>query len=244
MIVTIGSTYRQITCSLFIGTVLVIAGTVNAQSTTAKDSDIKSDESTKNAEQENDTDKKPKNTLDDLIRDLTGTKRGSAGATENPIDRLIRSMRDVQVEIEQRKTGKPTQKKQQDIVKQLEQLIKTAEQQRSSSQQARQSQQNKLRKPGNQQEKDQQDQKSQTGEAAGQNSKEEVKDSEERVGKAEKRAVDDAKQRVLVQEVWGHLPPTLRKKLLNVFSEKRLLKYDDLVRRYFESLTEKDSGRE
>ena len=42
----------------------------------------------------------------------------------------------------------------------------------------------------------------------------------------------------MVRDVWGHLPPALRRELLNVYQDKYLPKYDDLVRRYFESLAE------
>lgn len=57
-----------------------------------------------------------------------------------------------------------------------------------------------------------------------------------REGKAEKPE-DPLKERV-VKDVWGHLPPHLRDQLLNVYGEKYLPKYEDLVRRYYEVLAE------
>ncbi len=184
--------------------------------------------------------KKLKSKLDDeLLRNLTNSKDDADATAENQIEQLIRSMRDVQAKIEQQETGKPTQQQQQEIVEQIEDLIKAAEQSQSSSSRSQQSKQKKPRKP---RKKGQQSPKSKSGESAGQDNKKNPQNSEARVHKAKEKAISDAKQKVLIQEVWGHLPPTLRKKLLNVFSEKRLLKYDDLVRRYFESLTENNDG--
>ncbi len=44
----------------------------------------------------------------------------------------------------------------------------------------------------------------------------------------------------MLNEVWGHLPPSVRDKLLNLGSDKYLPKYEDLARRYFEALAEPD----
>jgi hypothetical protein len=43
-------------------------------------------------------------------------------------------------------------------------------------------------------------------------------------------------RRKLATSVWGHLPPRLRDKMAGAFSERFLPQYDDLVRRYYESL--------
>ena len=50
------------------------------------------------------------------------------------------------------------------------------------------------------------------------------------------------KQR-LAKDVWGHLPPQLRQELLNVYSEKYLPKYEDMVRRYYEALADESRTR-
>jgi hypothetical protein len=44
------------------------------------------------------------------------------------------------------------------------------------------------------------------------------------------------RRRNLATSVWGHLPPRLRDKMEGAFSERFLPQYDDLVRRYYESL--------
>jgi hypothetical protein len=53
---------------------------------------------------------------------------------------------------------------------------------------------------------------------------------------------DDPKER-LAKDVWGHLPPQLREQLLNVYTEKYLPKYEDLVRAYYEALAEQQRAR-
>jgi hypothetical protein len=66
--------------------------------------------------------------------------------------------------------------------------------------------------------------------------------SEQNLREARERAVAMARRRALVDEVWGHLPPAMRERLLNVGSEKLLPKYEDLIRRYYESLAEPDKS--
>ncbi len=62
----------------------------------------------------------------------------------------------------------------------------------------------------------------------------------------EKRDAESALniRRALINEVWGHLPPSVREKLLNVPSEKLLPQYDTLIRRYYESLAETTPGNQ
>lgn len=62
--------------------------------------------------------------------------------------------------------------------------------------------------------------------------------SEQNQREARERAAALARRRALVDEVWGHLPPAMRERLLNVQGEKLLPKYEDLIRRYYESLAE------
>lgn len=57
---------------------------------------------------------------------------------------------------------------------------------------------------------------------------------------ARERAAALARRRAMIDEVWGHLPPAMRERLLNVGSEKLLPKYEDLIRRYYEALAEPD----
>lgn len=67
--------------------------------------------------------------------------------------------------------------------------------------------------------------------------------SEQNLREARERATALARRRALVDEVWGHLPPTMRERLLNIQGEKLLPEYEDLIRRYYESLAEPDRKR-
>jgi len=51
-------------------------------------------------------------------------------------------------------------------------------------------------------------------------------------------------QQLYEKEVWGHLPPALRRELMNVYSEKYIPQYEELVRRYYESLAEGNRRRD
>lgn len=66
--------------------------------------------------------------------------------------------------------------------------------------------------------------------------------TEQNLRQARERAAAMARRRALVDEVWGHLPPAMRERLLNVGSEKLLPKYEELIRRYYEALAEPDRG--
>ncbi|TXT16539.1 MAG: Uncharacterized protein FD138_4738 [Planctomycetota bacterium] len=48
------------------------------------------------------------------------------------------------------------------------------------------------------------------------------------------------RQRQLREAVWGHLPPALREKMLNLPHDKTLPKYSEHIRRYYEALAEQD----
>ena len=52
-------------------------------------------------------------------------------------------------------------------------------------------------------------------------------------------AAKTERRRVLVQEVWGHLPPDLKRRLMSVSDEKPLPKYQRSVERYFRALAER-----
>jgi hypothetical protein len=64
--------------------------------------------------------------------------------------------------------------------------------------------------------------------------------TEQNLRQARERVAALARRRALIDEVWGHLPPAMRERLLNVGSEKLLPQYEDLIRRYYEALAEPD----
>tara|TARA_R110002072_G_scaffold302100_1_gene484002 strand:- start:204167 stop:204988 length:822 start_codon:yes stop_codon:yes gene_type:complete len=66
--------------------------------------------------------------------------------------------------------------------------------------------------------------------------------SEQNLRQAQERSAALARRRALIDEVWGHLPPAMRERLLNVGSEKLLPKYESLIRRYYEALAEPEKA--
>jgi hypothetical protein len=167
------------------------------------------------------------------------------------ITRAIEGMRTAQSKIEARDAGKATQEVQARVVKDLEELIRQLqEQQQTSSSSPKKKEQNKNQKQKQMiQSGKQQDPQNSTAQSkaeqqsGGQRSEEASRDSTERTEKGEPVAPDLAAPRKLAKDVWGHLPPALREELLNVYSEKYLPKYEDLVRRYYEALATKNKNR-
>jgi len=71
---------------------------------------------------------------------------------------------------------------------------------------------------------------------------EKARESSERQ-EARRSAADDDRRQKMIKDVWGHLPPHLREAMLNSFSEKYLPEYEELVKRYYEALAEKNRKR-
>jgi hypothetical protein len=68
--------------------------------------------------------------------------------------------------------------------------------------------------------------------------REQPEDSEERHGESRAaKARADRKLR-LESDVWGHLPPALREKLLNNYGERMLPQYEEFVRKFYDALSE------
>ncbi len=159
---------------------------------------------------------------------------------DDPLERVIKSMRVVHKRIEDRDTGRETRKIQDQIVKDLQVLIDLAKRQRPPRQ--RQNQPKPMpQQPSNQDKPNgppSEDKQSADTPTSKTNNQDAANESTERTDEAQKKKAELAQRRALGQEVWGHLPPNLREKMLNIFSEESLPKYKDLVRRYFESLGE------
>ena len=169
-------------------------------------------------------------------------------AASDPLEDTIGQMRTVQKRIETGDTGPQTRRLQQQIVENLERLIERAKQQLSQPNRPPQPPQpnqeptnsgerKKPEKPNNTQPSASGDQKKQDDNA---------KDSTDRLDKGLNHKAKLTHRRETAKAVWGHLPPALRKELLNVFSEKYLPQYEDLIRSYYEALAEqaqKQPGR-
>jgi hypothetical protein len=189
-----------------------------------------------------------KKSLDDeLLKKLLGDTPAAEKTDDDPLERAIQSMRSVQQKIADRQTGTTTRALQTEIVKDLEKLIEIAKQppppQPQPNQQPQDQQQKKegeqQPQPQQQTQGDQQKQQTDRNTKGEQPKKDdEPAESQERTDKAQLTEAELARRQMLVKEIWGHLPPNVREKLLNISSEKPLPKYEDLVRRYYEALAE------
>jgi hypothetical protein len=170
-------------------------------------------------------------------------------ADENLLERAIQNMRSVQRRISERDAGDQTRRLQSEISSDLEKLIELAKQQQRSPnpssasgdpQQAEQTQSQQ-----NQKEQRPQEQPAGSNDAGQRKSNDTDAETSENVQSKEGSVsvVELTRRRELLKEVWGHLPPVLRQEMMNVYSEKFLPKYDDLVRRYFEALAEEQQPR-
>lgn len=136
-------------------------------------------------------------------------------------------------------TGKPTQTVQQSAVDSLDELLKFWKQRAARQQSLARSGQNAPmsdKPPG--------ENSSTTTDGSG--GKPTGRDSTQARNSSDReRTGPDAegellRQRQLRESVWGHLPPALREKMLNLPHDKTLPKYSEHIRRYYEALAEQD----
>lgn len=162
---------------------------------------------------------------------------------------IVTRMREARELLADKNAGKPTREAQQDAIDELNRFIKAAQQQKQQQQrQQQQSQQQQGQQPQkNQQQQDGQPQGQQNQQSQGNRRSQTGSQQEatETVEKGTTVAAELLRQRQsMVREVWGHLPPRLRNRVLNLNDEKFLPKYEDLIRRYFRAVAEESSRPE
>ena len=169
-----------------------------------------------------------------------------AAPDSDPLRRAAEGMRAAGERISAHDTSTQTREIQQRVVDDLSKLIDIARRQQNQPppQRPQQAEQQEQQAEDAQEERqEQQPQESaQPDPGASAEDRPDPEDSEERTGDPRDAQVPTLMQRRLVDEVWGHLPARLRQKLQNIYSEKTLPQYEDLVRRYFEALAEENSG--
>ena len=183
-----------------------------------------------------------------------------AQAQEDPLIRAVEGMRSAHEQIAKQETGTTTQQIQQHVIRELERLIDMARQPPPQNQNlpSQSPQQSPQPDPAEQQQAEpqpqpqpapapapgSQQQPQPTDQGPGGQDKQQPEGSEERNDPADLREAELARREAMMKQVWGHLPPAVRQKLLNVSGDKYLPKYEDLARRYFEALAEQETRRE
>lgn len=161
----------------------------------------------------------------------------SEGEESDPLMSLSRKMREVEELIAKSKSDEPTQKLQDQIVRDMAKLIKELEkrkQQSSSSSSKSKSQQTadrkKVKQPGPMKQDGQggQDQQDQP-----------ARDSQERAGEVDPGKVDMQELKGLFKDLWGSLPERVRTQMLQSDNEHFLPKYQLEIQEYFKTLVKR-----
>ena len=166
--------------------------------------------------------------LDEHLEELTGKKRKKKkgdGQDGSPMSEVIKEMRDVEQRLGKTDTGEETRKKQDQIVKRIDTLI---EQMRSTSSKSKGKPRPGKLQPG----QEQGQQPSNTAGTTGGNAP-----FTKPVKPTDRKSIAGGK------DAWGHLPPELRQEMENVFREEPLPAREELIRRYYLSLSKKTSTR-
>ena len=181
-------------------------------------------------------------TLDEkLLKSLGVTPAGDS--EQDPLQQAIQRMRSVQSRIGNKDAGAKTLSDQAQIVKDLEKLIEQIKQQQQAGAASDSRPRNAQPQPENGEATEQSQSQPQNSaqQKPGRRQQENPKaaESTDRTEPGRPVTAEEARREELEKDVWGHLPPALRKQLLNVYSDKFLPKYEDLVRRYYETLAER-----
>ncbi|WP_166824261.1 hypothetical protein [Thalassoroseus pseudoceratinae] len=196
--------------------------------------------------------------LDPEQLEETTDEEKPAPTLENPIETAVAGMRSASKRLQESQTDEETRQIQEKVISDLQKLIDLAEQSQNQKpkspppsqpppQDQDQSNDKKSDQSPQQNEANQQPQP-QSGESetsqrpqANDRSKESSEDANQTAAGGGASPPD---RQHLMRDVWGHLPPAVRKKLLNMTGDKYLPKYEDLRKSYFESLAEqgRDAG--
>ena len=186
---------------------------------------------------------------EDLFKRLLGDEPPELATDENPLENAIKGMLDAEKRIGNRNIGEETQNIQKKVVVDLQKLIDLANQRQQQlsqqRQQSRQRQRNRNQNGSRQQGPQRQQKQSSPSQQneSGQQNRKQPGDSGAGADVSETHSPELLRQRRMLEEVWGHLPPALRERMQNVISEKYLPKYDEMIRRYFKSLAQDETSR-
>jgi hypothetical protein len=163
--------------------------------------------------------------IDEELEELAGRRRkknqdDGDGQGSGPMGEIVKEMRDIEKRLGEPDTGDETRGRQQQLVKRLETLIEQIQKQQQEQQSRRMQQMTRQQggRPGEQE-----------GQQAGNNPE----------GAPNQRPQRPTDRRSLAggKDEWGHLPPELRQEMENVAKEESLPMSEDLIRRYYLSVS-------
>ncbi|MBI3864458.1 MAG: hypothetical protein HY290_21460 [Planctomycetia bacterium] len=190
-------------------------------------------------------------TDDELQKSLAADARKFLEEAHERLQSAFDGMQAARRRIADDDTGSETQKTQELVVNELEELLKLVRQQQqrrgqsgSQSNPPPEGSQNPSRPerqklpPGQNDPQNSGDKNNKDGD--GHRNDKKSRDSQERSDAAREPTAEQARHRQAIKDVWGHLPPHVREAMLNSISEKYLPRYEELVKKYYESLAEKN----
>lgn len=164
--------------------------------------------------------------IDEELEELAGRRRKKKdqddgdGQGSGPMGEIVKEMREIEKRLGEPDTGDETRGRQQQLVKRLETLIERIRQEQQQQQSRRMQRMTRQQggQPGEQE-----------GQQAGNNPD----------GAPNQRPQRPTDRRALAggKDEWGHLPPELRQEMENVAKEESLPMSEDLIRRYYLSVS-------
>lgn len=177
---------------------------------------------------------------------------------ENKLDRITKGMRNAGEKLDGDETGEETRAVQKQVIKDLDDLINQLQNPppsgggggggggaSSRAGKSGQGQMQKMQAKGqlgkSEQAKGQMGSQSAQLNKSGGKDRKDAQGSDERTDSERKAAEEEARKKKLEMDVWGHLPPHMREQLLNTYGERMLPKYQQLVKQFYESLSEQSN---
>lgn len=175
-------------------------------------------------------------------------------SSQNSLDekarQIVERMRAAHQKLADKNTGPETQTLQQQVVAALDELLKSPPQQNPNQSPPRGggassgAGQSGQRAESSSKPQDQSDSQA-TGrdpssrpEGPTARNRERAEDAQERAGISRPVDVNALRRRRLEVDVWGHLPEKIREQLLSTYGEKMVPQYEDLVRKFYEVLSD------
>lgn len=174
-----------------------------------------------------------------LLDALLNKEKPAAAEPTEVARRIVKQMEQSAGRLDDRNCDAETLKLQKQLVSDLEQLTKQLRQTAPDLPSRQQQPAGKQLEPTDSEPQNGSTQPSQ-GEGGGRTNQPADRSTE----RVDPNSAEQAKQqhrRSLVKDIWGHLPPAVRQKMLNAYDEQTLPRYSDLIRRYYEALAEPES---
>ncbi|MBC8114291.1 MAG: hypothetical protein H7062_07940 [Candidatus Saccharimonas sp.] len=183
---------------------------------------------------------------------------------EDKFDRVAKGMRSASEKLDGKETGDETIKIQEQVIRDLDELIKQLQNpppnggggggggggsSGGGSSKSGGGGNSRQQRPGGRGGKGQpqggtpKQQAQGSGSAQGGKDRQDAEGSDERTDSDRQAASKAAREKKLEIDVWGHLPPHLRNELLNTYGERMLPKYEQLVKQFYEALSEQNEAK-